>query len=76
MGNTSYDRVMHDVDVAVTFGQSTFCRPPEGQACELETGTGSVFTASQAKRHAMRHPGHVVVHRSLRESRYVYVEGV
>ncbi len=72
-GKGNYNRhgeAMQDVLSAVSFSQGTVCVPPEGERCELESGVPAGFRASQAKRHAMYHPGHVVVHRSIRETRY------
>jgi hypothetical protein len=55
--------------ITVTLVPATYCAPPEGRKCFLQNATPHM-SASDAKRHALENPGHVVYRESVTRSTY------
>ena len=56
--------------MTVTLLPVTRCEPPDGQACWLQQRPTTGATATDAKRHTLENPGHLVVREIVNRTQY------
>lgn len=61
---------IHWVNVHSKFEAVTRCEPPDGVRCWLHTDPSNTISLMDARRHALDHPGHLVIREAIDRTQY------